>query len=307
MDINATDFAENFKLENATVGLIGQGFVGSAMRAFFERKVKVVSYDKYKQDPTTGAPLDVVINMADIVFICVPTPMRKTGECFTGIVESVFEDVFRTANEIGRPLHTFVVCLKSTVPPGFTEKMQDKYPDMRIVFSPEFLTEKNSVQDMLQANRVIVGGKFDDARIVLQFFLAVDRRRIDEGKCVLVATTSPAAEMAKLFGNGLLFAKVLFANEVYVLCQAMGINYEEVRVLTALDPRIGAAHTAVPGPDGHLGAGGHCFPKDMYNLKYTAAEFNVPQRMFTAVLERNGEVRNERDWEKMGDRAVTDQ
>jgi UDPglucose 6-dehydrogenase len=112
--------------------------------------------------------------------------------------------------------------------------------------------------------------------------------------------------MAKLFGNGLLFSKVLFSNEVYMMCQVMGINYEEVRVLTSLDPRIGNSHTAVPGPDGFLGAGGHCFPKDMHNLRFTAKALNVPEKMFSAVLERNGEVRQEKDWEKMNDRAVTD-
>lgn len=304
MDINAPDFTESFKLEDAVVGIIGQGFVGSAMKAFFSRKVKTLTYDKYK--PETGTTLEDVIQKSHVIFICVPTPMRRTGECYTGIPESVFDDISRVADEIGRPKNSFVVCLKSTVPPGFTEQMQDKHKDMRIVFSPEFLTEKNAVNDMLQANRVIVGGNYDDSRIVLQFFVAVDTRRVDEGKCVLVATTSSAAEMAKLFGNGLLFAKVLFSNEIYMLCQAMGISYDEVRLLTALDPRVGAAHTAVPGPDGHLGAGGHCFPKDMHNLRFTARQFNVPEKMFTAVLERNGEVRNERDWEKMEDRAVTD-
>ena len=303
MDINAPDFTENFSLDNAVIGIIGQGFVGSAMNEFFRRKLKVVTYDKYK--PETGTTLENVVKNSDVIFVCVPTPMRKNGECYTGIVEEVFEELHRTAAEISRPNNSFVVCLKSTVPPGFTASLNEKYKDMRIVFSPEFLTEKNALNDMLQANRVIVGGDYEDARIVLQYFLAVDSRRIDEGKCVLVATTSSAAEMAKLFGNGLLFTKVVFSNEVYMLCQAMGISYEEVRILAALDPRIGASHTQVPGHDGHLGAGGHCFPKDMHNLKFSAKKFNVPEKMFSTVLDRNGEVRNERDWEKMEDRAVT--
>lgn len=303
MDINAPDFIDSFDIAKANVGIIGQGFVGSAVRAFFERKAKCWTYDKYK--PETGTTLDEVVKNAEVVFVCVPTPMRQTGECYTGIVESAIQDLERTAGEIGRPANTFVVCVKSTVPPGFTNQMKEKHSGMRIVFSPEFLTEKNSVGDMLNANRVIVGGDLDDSRIVLQYFLAVDRERIEHGKCVLVQSTAQAAEMCKLFGNGLLFAKVLFSNEVYMMCQVMGINYDEVRVLTSLDPRIGGAHTAVPGPDGYLGAGGHCFPKDMHNLRFTARKFNVPEKMFTAVLERNGEVRQEKDWEKMNDRAVT--
>lgn len=304
MDINAPDFVESFKLENATVGIVGQGFVGSAMRAYFERKLRVIAYDKFKD---TGKTLVDVMKDSDIVFVCVPTPMRKSGECYTGIVEEVLDDIRTTVlGFVGRALDTFVVCIKSTVPPGFTERMQREHPEMRIVFSPEFLTEKNSTRDMLQANRVIVGGSMADSSVVLQYFLEVDRRRVEEGKCVLVQCPPSAAEMAKLFANGLLFAKVLFSNEVYNLCQNMGIRYDEVRTLVALDPRIGSSHTAVPGHDGFLGAGGHCFPKDLNNLKYLASQWGVAERMFSAVLQRNGEIREEKDWEKMEERAVTD-
>ena len=304
MDINAPDFVDSFKLDEAVVGIVGQGFVGSAMKAFFERKVKCLTYDKFK--PETGTTLEEVVKGSDIIFVCVPTPMRRNGECYTGIPEEVFNDISRVADEVGRPKNSFVCCLKSTVPPGFTDTMRNTHKDMRIVFSPEFLTEKNAVGDMINANRVIVGGEYEDARIVLQFFLSVDHRRIDEGKCVLIATNAAAAEMAKLFGNGILFAKVLFSNEVYKLCQAMGIDYQEVRILGALDPRVGASHTAVPGPDSHLGAGGHCFPKDMHNLKFLADVYSTDELMFSAVLKRNGELRDEKDWEKMEDRAVTD-
>lgn len=304
MDINAPDFIESFDLAKAKVGIIGQGFVGTAIRAFFERKVSCVTYDKYKQETTNT--LEEVVRDSDIIFVCVPTPMRETGECYTGIVESVLSDIDNKSQEIARPGSSFVVCIKSTVPPGFTARMQERHMNLRLVFSPEFLLEKTAIQDMLHANRVIVGGSMDDAKVVLQFFIAVDQRRVEEGKCVLVQCTSAAAEMAKLFGNGLLFSKVLFSNEIYMMCQVMGINYEEVRVLTSLDPRIGNSHTQVPGPDTYLGAGGHCFPKDMHNLRFLAKSLNIPERMFTAVLQRNGEVRQEKDWEKMNDRAVTD-
>lgn len=312
MDIKAPDFAENFNKSKALVGIIGQGFVGSAMKAYFDRhEIPVVAFDKFKPEACTKklspeACLEDLVNTADIIFVCVPTPMRQNGECYTGIPESVFADIDRVAREIGRPADSFVCCLKSTVPAGFTDSMRKKYPHMRITFSPEFLTEKNSVQDMIQANRIIVGGAPEDSAVVLQYFLEADKRRVDEGKVVLIQAPAAAAEMAKLFGNGLLFTKVLFSNEIAMLCEKMSIDYNEVRFLTALDPRIGASHTAVPGPDGFRGAGGHCFPKDMHNLKYLAAECGYPERMFTAVLSRNNEIREEADWEKMNDRAVTD-
>ena len=302
IDINATDFAETFDPSKATVGIIGQGFVGGAMKSYFERKIRVVAYDKYK--PEFGT-LDDVIKQAEVIFLCVPTPMRTTGECYTGIVEDCLQDIILTAEQVGRPLGSFVVVIKSTVPPGFTEKMWDRHPNLRTTFSPEFLTEKNAVKDMISANRVVVGGDLEDARVALRFFLAVDERRVDEGKCVLVQCHPTIAEMVKLFTNGILFTKILFANEIYAMCEKLGIPYDEVRMVSMLDSRIGS-HINVPGPDSQLGAGGHCFPKDLSNLVFEASRLGVDQKIFTTVLERNNQIRVQKDWEEMKDRAVTE-
>jgi UDPglucose 6-dehydrogenase len=303
-DINAPDFVDSFKKEEACIGIVGQGFVGTAMWAYWNaHDVRTVAYDKYKK---TGSTLDDIVKQSQVIFVCVPTPMRTSGECYTGIVEEVVNDIKFAASREGRSLDSFIICVKSTVPPGFTDILRQKHPSTRIVFSPEFLTEKNSIDDMLNANRVIVGGEMEDAWIVLRFFMAADQKRVEAGTCVLMRSTARAAEMAKLLANGLLFTKVLLCNEVYLLCKELGIRYDEVRTIAALDPRIGSSHTKVPGPDGFMGAGGHCFPKDMHNLRYTARALHVDERMFSAVLERNDEIREERDWEKMNDRAVTE-
>lgn len=303
MDINAPDFIDSFDPSKAVIGVIGQGFVGGAMKAYFERKLKVVAFDKYKSEFGT---LEDVVKQADVIFVCVPTPMRPTGECYTGIVEACIQDVKVTAKLVGRPLDSFVIVVKSTVYPGFTVNMWDKHPDLRICFSPEFLTEKNAIRDMIEGNRIVVGGEMDDAKVVLRHFLALEERRVNEGKVLLVQCEPTVAEMVKLYTNGLLFTKVLFSNEVYALCQKLGIPYDEVRLVSCIDTRLGASHTVVPGPDGHLGAGGHCFPKDMSNLQFMAQKLGVPEKMFSAVLARNLEVRDDKDWEKMKDRAVTD-
>ena len=155
ININALDFIETFKLENATIGIIGQGFVGGAMREFFNKHVQTLTYDKFRSDLCTrkdGTPdqaLDHVVEGAEVIFVCVPTPMRKDGSCYTGIVEGVLDDIEASAKRVGRPTDTFVVCMKSTVWPGFTEEQMVRKPGMRMVFSPEFLTEKNAVQDMV--------------------------------------------------------------------------------------------------------------------------------------------------------------
>lgn len=301
IDINMTDFIDKFDIKKATVGVVGHGYVGKAIEHFFKKSCNVIIHDKAKPELAT---LTEVLKNAEIIFIAVPTPMRSNGSCHTGIVESVISNIRDTAKEIERNLDSFVVIVKSTVYPGFTEEMQEKYFGMRILFSPEFLTEKNSIKDFENINRVLLGGDEDDARVVFKYFEGVIPEKIKNDRVLLLQCDPTVAEMTKLYTNGILATKILFSNEVYLVCQQLGINYEEVRVLSVLDPRIGSSHTSVPGHDGQLGFGGHCFPKDINNLKYVANEANVPERLFTTIIKRNEEIREKKDWLDMQGRAV---
>ena len=304
LDINATDFMQTFKLKDATIGVIGHGFVGKAVDEFFKGKCdNILVNDKAKPELQT---LKEVVSKSEVMFICVPTPMRKDGSCYTGFIEEVISHVRDTARELNRNLDSFVMVVKSTVPPGFLEEMQNKFLPMRLTFSPEFLTEKNSVDDFKKTNRIIVGGDEDDASIVLKYFLEADVKKVEDGARLLLQTDTTTAEMVKLYANGILTAKVLFSNEVYQICQKLGINFEEVRALAVLDTRIGAGHTVVPGPDGQLGYGGHCFPKDIQNLRATAKLLGVDEKIFTAIIDRNDALREKKDWLEMKERAVTE-
>lgn len=304
IDINVppNDFINTFNIKNGTVGVIGFGYVGQAVENYFKKATRVLVYDNAKEMNT----LDDVVSQAEVIFVAVPTPMLPTGACYTGIVESVIGDIKNAAKRLSRNLNSFVIVLKSTVNPGFTEEMQEKHFDMRIVFSPEFLTEKNSLKDFENQNRVVLGGDEEDCLIVFKFFQGVDPARIENDRCLMVQCYPTVAEMAKLFTNGILMTKILFSNEIYMMCQKLGIEYEEVRMLACLDHRIGSSHTTVPGPDGQQGAGGHCFPKDIRNLQYVARELGIAEKIFTAVIDRNNEVREDKDWEKMKGRAVID-
>jgi UDP-glucose 6-dehydrogenase len=177
------------------------------------------------------------------------------------------------------------------------------------VFSPEFLTEKHSIQDFKTTNRILLGGSQDDTDVVYRFFAAVWPGRIAEGfdepgKVTIVNCEPDVAEMAKLFTNGYLATKVLFANEMYQLCSKMGIDYDAVRQAACLDKRIGNTHLNVPGHDGHFSYGGHCLPKDLNNIRHLCRMNKTGEKLFSAVNERNLELRPERDWEKMNGRAV---
>ena len=315
IDINSKDFVSDFDPTKATVGVIGYGYVGRAVESFFhwqsmseskdpKQLFNVKVYDK--ADSSMGTLSDIVKD-AQIIFVCVPTPMRKDGSCYTGIVESVLQDIVNEADAQNRSLSDFIAVIKSTVYPGFTDKMKAKY-FIRLIFSPEFLTEKNSVQDFEDSNRILLGGSEADGLVAFKFFEARLYEKLLMNQCVIMHCSAKEAEMVKLFTNGILMTKVLFCNEIYQLCQKMDIDYEATRLLTCLDRRIGSSHTFVPGPDKFhdLGAGGHCLIKDVNNLRYLAHNFETGERVISAILERNDMLRVNRDWEDMKDRAVTD-
>lgn len=303
IDIRATDFVSSFNVADATVGIIGHGFVGSSVDAFFRRKMRVLVNDRAKPELQT---LSQVVSESEVIFVCIPTPMRKDGSCYTGFVEEVLGSILATAREINRPTSSFVVVIKSTVPPGFTKSMSQRFQGLKIVFSPEFLTEANAVQDMLTVDRVILGGEHEDTLVVGKYFYEADTGLVDQGLRRLFMCDSTVAEMVKLSGNGLLTAKVAFCNELYQMCLAVGVDWESVRQLVSLDRRIGPSHTRVPGPDGNLGFGGHCFIKDLHNLSSVAKNLNISSKVYDVILERNLEIRKDRDWEEQKDRAVTD-
>jgi UDPglucose 6-dehydrogenase len=304
IDINATDFIERFDPKKGTIGVIGHGYVGHAVEVFFHKVFDVKVHDKAKEELHT---LKDVVSSSEVVFVCVPTPMRPDGSCYTGIIEDVLSAIATTANDIERNLNSFIVVVKSTVYPGFTQKMKERFPGMRLLFSPEFLTEKNSIDDFEKTRRVILGGDVEDARVAFKYFEARLPEKIANNTTVVLQVEPAVAEMTKLYTNGILMTKILFSNEVYQVCQKLGINYEEVRTLACIDPRIGTSHTSVPGHDGQLGAGGHCFPKDINNLRHVARKLGINEKMFTAVIDRNNELREEKDWEKMKGRAVIDE
>jgi UDPglucose 6-dehydrogenase len=325
IDINSPDFIENFKIENATVGQIGYGFIGNAVVELFRPHVaRVIVFDKGKlqniddKNVRHVPEISRVISESEVIFVAVPTPMKSSGECHTDIVESVLQDIQNSAVNLGRNLGEFIVIIKSTVPPGFTAKMQKKFA-LRILFSPEFLTEANAVNDFKTTSRVILGGDEDDARIVFKYFEGVwpDRQLNTynghkDGPVQIIQCDPDVAEMVKLSTNVHLTARVMISNELYLICKKLGIEYNDVKILTQLDKRIGISHMNVPGPDGNLGYGGHCFVKDTQNLAFISDKLGLAKEafgknLFNSLHERNLDIREDRDWEDQKGRAVIDE
>jgi nucleotide sugar dehydrogenase len=328
IDIQSETFIQDFKMSQATVGQVGYGFIGNAVVELFRPHCNVVVYDKVKtgglaildgfpkNGVTYSSAIDGVVNDADVIFVAVPTPMKPSGECHTEIVESVLQDIQNAAAKLQRDMGSFIVVIKSTVPPGFTAKMQERFA-LRILFSPEFLTEANAVRDFKTTNRVILGGDVEDARIVYKYFEGVWPDRLLEtfdghpdGPVTIIQCESGVAEMVKLSTNVHLTARVMISNELYLICEKLGLKYDDVKMLTQLDRRIGTSHMNVPGPDGNLGYGGHCFVKDTQNLAYISEQLGLVKTghssLFNNLHGRNLDIRNDRDWEAQKGRAVID-
>jgi len=288
------------------IGIIGQGFVGSSIREGLKNFYEIKAFDI--EPSRSWNTIDEITSSCDIIFICVPTPMRKDGSCDTRILESVLNNAYQTLKKQNpEPLHsdflnyqkykkTFVI--KSTVPPGTTEELSKQYPRINLCFSPEFLTEANAWNDFKTQSRIIIGGQ--GAKLVKQMF------RKPFPRIPIIVTKSTTAEMVKYFTNCFLATKVIFANQMYEICQSTNIDYDKVCEYSLYDQRIGKSHLAVPGPDGDRGFGGHCFPKDL-NAMITFAESNKVNPYFLIGVERSNLIyRENKDWEKMKGRAVSD-
>ena len=287
------------------IGIIGKGFVGSAIKEGLKDYYNILTYDLDKNK--CNSTQKEVCKNAEIIFVCVPTPMRIDGSCDTRILESAIKDLDKACVEMGRIATRPIVVIKSTVPPGTTERIGKQYisreneePDMHICFSPEFLTEANSFKDFKNQTRIIIGG--EGAKKVKQMF------RKPFPNIPIVITQSSTAEMVKYFTNCFLASKVTFANQMYDICQSADIDYDKVCEYVLYDARIGKSHLAVPGPDGDRGFGGHCFPKDLAAMINFAFENNVPYSatFLQEVESYNNLVRTNKDWEKMKGRAVSD-
>jgi len=123
----------------------------------------------------------------------------------------------------------------------------------------------------------------------------------------VIKTGSDTAEMVKYFTNCFLATKVGFANEMKQICDQHTIDYDKVVEYALYDKRIGTSHLSTPGPDGKMGFGGSCFPKDLNALVVVAKQCGVDPKILQAVWEKNLEVRPEKDWELLKGRAVSKQ
>lgn len=267
------------------IGIIGQGFVGSSIKAGLIKDFPDLLTFDIQSHLSICSSLKELVNECYFIFVCVPTPMEQNGSCHIGIVDKVLKDI-EILTYIGDER---IVILKTTVPPGTTRKFNRKYENLDIIFNPEFLKEVSAAEDFKNQNRIILGGeKLTVLNGVADFYRKVFPL------IPIIYMKSEEAEMVKYLANAFLATKVIFANEMYQICKGLKLDYDKVIGAAKLDTRLGDSHWKVPGPDGDLGFGGSCFPKDMNAIKFVANNKNVETPILDATLEKNNIIRNQK-------------
>lgn len=270
----------------ANIGIVGWGVVGRAVGEGFETK-KGNSIKWYSRTPGPYEPEDVIED-SEFIFLCVPTPMYSDNSGIDlSIVQKVVDFIAPKISGTDK-----ILTIKSTVVPGTTASFKKKYPKVNFAMNPEFLTEANAPLDFLNPDRTVIGAFSQpvSARLVSLY------RDLYGPKTKIFLTDPTTAEMVKYMSNIFLATKVMVANEMFDLCEALGIKYEEVAKMVAADPRIGESHLQVTTMRGF---GGKCFPKDTVALLGAARKLKVKLPVTKTMWERNLQIRKTRDWEEI--------
>jgi UDPglucose 6-dehydrogenase len=260
------------------VGIIGHGFVGLACETGFQQIADVRVYDKYKDTES----LESVVENCNLIFLCLPTPMNEDGSCNVEIIHQSVHHI------VGMAKNRKTLVIKSTVPPETTKDLSDYFDRHSFIFNPEFLTEKNFINDFLHQDRIILGKtkncNSDDYLRVRKFYEKFTQTQ--ENPAEIIECDSTTAEMVKYTTNCFLATKVTFFNEIYDVCQETDVEYEKLTDIVMRDKRIGKSHYKVPSTHGR-GFSGSCFPKDLNALIAFMNECGIDSTLLQSVWAKN--------------------
>ena len=278
------------------IGIIGKGFVGSAVAHGFSAQTgysaEIRIFDK---DPIRSEnSLEETVNQSDFIFLSVPTPASNTGQIDLSIVDEALSEVDKINKSDSN-----IVLLRSTVTPGTSLMLQKKFSNLRIVFNPEFLTERSALFDFINQSRVILGGDSKYTKKVKDLY----KHRFGDYLPV-IETNYETAELIKYMNNLFFATKVSFLNEMKLVADKTNVDWDKAMEGFVMDGRVGHSHLSVPGPDGKLGFGGSCFPKDIQAMINLGKSMGLDMHTISGAWKTNLQVRPEKDWETLEGRAV---
>lgn len=254
------------------IGFIGQGWVGKNYANDFEQR----GFDivRYSLDPEYKNNKEKIKD-CDIVLIAVPTPTTKDG-----FDVSILEDALTLVSGIA--------VIKSTIIPGTTTYLQQKFPTIKIVHSPEFLVEATAAYDAAHPDRNIIGVPVmnDEYRQISQKVLSV----LPTAPFTLVCTSSEA-EVIKYSHNVHGYMQVVFSNILYEMASKFGCDWEQIKKSIEADPMMSHQYLNPIHKSGR-GAGGSCFIKDFaaFRLSYEGVHDEKGLAFLKAIEAKNIEL-----------------
>lgn len=256
------------------IGIVGHGFVGKAVDYGFPDNMcrKTVIDPKYGNSVAD-------LKGQDFTFVCVPTPMGDSGKIDSSIIKTVVSDIKRYTGG--------VIIIKSTVTPDIILELFTRNDASRMVYNPEFLTEKSANEDFVNPTMHVFGGNpaaTDTVEHLYKFYSLCK-------PCPTYHMSAVDASFVKYGINSFLAAKVLWFNQFYDVVNGYDANFGKIIGAITADDRIGRSHTTVPGFDGKRGFGGACFPKDTSALAHFADGVGVDMTVLKEVIRANNEYR----------------
>ena len=262
------------------LGIIGNGFVGSAVANGFDKDVEQFIVDPKFNDNT----IEQLVTDFDppLIFLCLPTPQQESHQ------DVDVHSVRVVLKELETLKYKGICVIKSTITPDHLTSMKKVFA-IKLVYNPEFLTEANALEDFKNPSMQILGGKWKDCE-------AVEKAYIRHSSVKVVPTFKTdliTASLIKYTINSWLATKVTFFNELNDLFVKSGtkVPWESFTDMLTRDERMGDTHMQVPGPDGDIGFGGHCFPKDTNALLYYAKLKKGELGVLKSAVDKNNKLR----------------
>jgi UDPglucose 6-dehydrogenase len=271
------------------VSIIGLGFVGDAMLTSFSQKQSSLTdfpiilsyYDKFKNGGI-GSIDDCITS--DILFIALPTLFN------TELCSYDYSPIIETCEILSTNKFNGIIVIKSTIEPGLTEKFSNDFPKLHFMHNPEFLSARTAFIDFHSPSHIVLGVSqncpSDKADLVNLFYKTL------YPKAVINKCSSKESECMKVFCNSFYSVKIQFFNELYLLCDKINVNYDNVLGLMLQNNWINPMHTEVPGSDGKLSYGGACFPKDTNALLEFMKINNTPHAILESCIKERNSMRD---------------